>query len=208
MAAGSLTIKALRALEPLAHSRPGRKAKARRPASGPSAAPARGSGAAGEGLPVRRHLARGSGAALLMPGQHRCYEQAPGRRWRHRFAHPRRCRLAPLGAAHWARQHCARAASTLRAPSAAELNLVDPSTGSGHIGLSARKLHRPLRLGHLRGDPPRLLRCLERPDGQIRGHRLNWNQRLGQGQNLGRLVLCNNADPCMTTIWRDRANSP
>jgi transposase len=29
-----------------------------------------------------------------------------------------------------------------------------------------------------------LLRCLERPHGQIRGHRLNWNQRLGTGQNL------------------------
>ncbi len=113
--------------------RPGRKAKARRPASWPSAAPARGSGVAGEGLPVQRHLARGSGAALRMPGQHRCYEQAPGRnqpmrrRWRHRFARPRRCRLAQLDAARWARQHCARAASTLRAPSAPELNLYQVS---------------------------------------------------------------------------------
>jgi hypothetical protein len=33
------------------------------------------------------------------------------------------------------------------------------------------------------------LRCLERPDRQIRGHRINWNQRLGTGQDLGRLVL-------------------
>jgi transposase len=33
-----------------------------------------------------------------------------------------------------------------------------------------------------------LLRCLERPHGQIRGHRLNWNERMGTGQNLGRLV--------------------
>jgi Integrase core domain len=32
------------------------------------------------------------------------------------------------------------------------------------------------------------LRCLERPHGQIRGHRLNWNERMGTGQNLGRLV--------------------
>jgi hypothetical protein len=33
------------------------------------------------------------------------------------------------------------------------------------------------------------LRCLECPDGQIRGHHLNWNKRLGTGQDLGRLVL-------------------
>jgi len=33
------------------------------------------------------------------------------------------------------------------------------------------------------------LRCLERPHGQIRGYRLNWNERMGTGQNLGRLVL-------------------
>jgi hypothetical protein len=32
------------------------------------------------------------------------------------------------------------------------------------------------------------LRCLERPHGQIRGYRLNWNERMGTGQNLGRLV--------------------
>src|ERR1700730_1108567 len=57
------------------------------------------------------------------------------------------------------------------------------------MGLSAQQLSQPLRLGHLRGDPRRLLRCLERPHGQIRGHRLNWNQRLGTGQDLGRLVL-------------------
>jgi len=37
--------------------------------------------------------------------------------------------------------------------------------------------------------PRRLLRCLERPHGQIRGYRLNWNERMGTGQNLGRLVL-------------------
>jgi hypothetical protein len=33
------------------------------------------------------------------------------------------------------------------------------------------------------------LRCLERPDRQISGRRLNRNQRMGKGQNLGRLVL-------------------
>src|ERR1700724_1713712 len=57
------------------------------------------------------------------------------------------------------------------------------------MGLSAQQLSQPLRLGHLRGDTRRLLRCLERPHGQILGHRLNWNQRLGTGQDLGRLVL-------------------
>src|SRR3977135_3914934 len=57
------------------------------------------------------------------------------------------------------------------------------------MGLSAQQLSQPLRLGHLRGDPRRLLRCLERPHGQIRGHRLNWNQRWGTGQDLARLVL-------------------
>src|SRR5208283_1544312 len=57
------------------------------------------------------------------------------------------------------------------------------------MGLSAQQLSQPLRLGHLRGDPRRLLRCLERPHGQIRGHHLNWNERMGTGQNLGRLVL-------------------
>src|SRR6202040_3654544 len=57
------------------------------------------------------------------------------------------------------------------------------------MGLSAQQLSQPLRLGHLRGDPRRLLRCLERPHGQIRGHHLNWNKRLGTGQDLGRLVL-------------------
>src|ERR1019366_10335557 len=31
------------------------------------------------------------------------------------------------------------------------------------MGLSAQQLSQPLRLGHLRGDPRRLLRCLERP---------------------------------------------
>src|SRR5208282_5818710 len=56
------------------------------------------------------------------------------------------------------------------------------------MGLSAQQLSQPLRLGHLRGDPRRLLRCLERPHGQIRGHHLNWNERMGTGQNLGRLV--------------------
>jgi hypothetical protein len=55
--------------------------------------------------------------------------------------------------------------------------------------ISAQQLSQPLRLGHLRGDPRRLLRCLERPHGQIRGHRLNWNERMGTGQNLERLVL-------------------
>ena len=56
------------------------------------------------------------------------------------------------------------------------------------MGLFAQQLSQPLRLGHLRGDPRRLLRCLERPHGQIRGYRLNWNERMGTGQNLGRLV--------------------
>lgn len=31
--------------------------------------------------------------------------------------------------------------------------------------------------------------ALERPYGQIRAHRLNWNQRLGEGQELRRLTL-------------------
>jgi hypothetical protein len=41
-----------------------------------------------------------------------------------------------------------------------------------------------LRLHNTRRGSP----CLECPDGQIRGHHLNWNQRLGKGQNLGQLV--------------------
>jgi hypothetical protein len=56
------------------------------------------------------------------------------------------------------------------------------------MGLSAQQLSQPLSLGHLRGDPRRLLRCLERPHGQIRGHHLNWDERMGTGQDLGRLV--------------------
>ena len=36
------------------------------------------------------------------------------------------------------------------------------------------------------GRSRRLLRSLERPHDQNRGHRLNWNQRLGPGQNFGR----------------------
>jgi hypothetical protein len=31
--------------------------------------------------------------------------------------------------------------------------------------------------------------ALERPYGQIRAHGLNWNQRLGEGQELRRLTL-------------------
>jgi hypothetical protein len=34
-----------------------------------------------------------------------------------------------------------------------------------HLGISARQLPQSLRLGHLRGNPRRVLRCLERPDG-------------------------------------------
>jgi hypothetical protein len=62
---------------------------------------------------------------------------------------------------------------------APELNSVE------NIGLSAQQPSQPLRLGH---DPRRLLRCPERPHGQIRGHRLNWSERMGTGQNLERLV--------------------
>jgi hypothetical protein len=33
------------------------------------------------------------------------------------------------------------------------------------------------------------------PDGQIRGHHLNWNKRLGAGQDLGQSVLGNDRCP-------------
>src|SRR5450759_4522896 len=58
-----------------------------------------------------------------------------------------------------------------------------------HMGLSAQQLSQPLRLGHLRGDPRRLLRCLERPHGKIQRHHLNRNQKMGTGHDLRRLVL-------------------
>src|ERR1035437_6956511 len=57
------------------------------------------------------------------------------------------------------------------------------------MGLSAQQLSQPLRLGHLRGDPRRLLRCLERPHGKIQRHHLNRNQKMGTGHDLRRLVL-------------------
>jgi hypothetical protein len=38
-------------------------------------------------------------------------------------------------------------------PYAPELNSVDPSAGSGHMGLSAQQFSQPLRLGQLQGDP-------------------------------------------------------
>jgi hypothetical protein len=126
---------------------------------------------------INKHLAQTSGRMRRRQG--------------HRPADPRRCGLARRGAAHWARQHRAPATFTPRT-SAPELNATDPSTGSGHLRVSARQLSHPLRLCHRRGDPRRLprcgSRCLDRPDRRIRGHRLNWNQRLGKGQNLGRLV--------------------
>jgi hypothetical protein len=46
-------------------------------------------------------------------------------------------------------------------PYAPELNSVDPSTGSGHLGVSAQQLAQPLRLGNLRGHPRSVLQRLE-----------------------------------------------
>jgi hypothetical protein len=99
-------------------------------------------------------------------------------RRRHRPADPRRCRLARFP------RLPVRDNIVLmpRPPTAPELNSVDPSQGSG-------RLARPRRPGLPRGHPRCVLRRLECPDGQIRGHRVSWNQRLGAGQNLGRLVL-------------------
>src|ERR1019366_979586 len=57
------------------------------------------------------------------------------------------------------------------------------------MGLSAQQLSQPLRLGHLRGDSRRLLRCLERPHGKIQRHHLNRNQKMDTGHDLRRLVL-------------------
>jgi hypothetical protein len=59
----------------------------------------------------------------------------------HRPADPRRCRLAQFAATHRAREYRAPLP-----PYAPELNSVDPSTGSGHMGLSAQQLSQPLRL--------------------------------------------------------------
>ncbi len=156
-------------------------------------------GMAGGGLPVRRHpraaAAPRCACQVSIAAINKHLAQTSGRMRRrqgHRPVDPRRCGLAPFATTHRAREYRGHAASTLRAPSTPELNATDPSAGSGHLGVPARHLSQPLRLCHLRGDPRRALRCgsrrLECPDRQIRGHHLNWNQRLGKSQNLGRLV--------------------
>jgi hypothetical protein len=43
--------------------------------------------------------------------------------------------------------------------------------------------------GQLPGDPRRLLERPGCPNGQIRGHRLHWNQRLGRGQNFAAVAM-------------------
>ena len=133
-------------------------------------------------------------------GQHRGHNQAPGRNhpmrpcWRHRLAH-RRCGPAQFGAAHWAKHIM--------------LCRLPPPRPRG--------MRQTLRQAqdiweYRRGDPRRvlrrLLRCLERPSSHALRHELNRYERMGKGQNLRRLVSGNNADPCLTTIWRDRANCP
>jgi hypothetical protein len=63
----------------------------------------------------------------------------------HRPGDPRRCRLARFAASSHTREYRAHAASSY----APELNSVDPSTGSGYPRISARRLPRSPRLGHL-----------------------------------------------------------
>src|ERR1035437_7605653 len=73
------------------------------------------------------------------------------------------------------------------------------------MGLSAQQLSQPLRLGHLRGDPRRLLRCLERPHGKIQRHHLNRNQKMGTGHDLRRLVL---ETGCAWVVGREVSAQP
>jgi hypothetical protein len=91
-------------------------------------------------------------------------------RRRHRPAVPRRCRLARFPRLP-ARDNIALMPLP---PAAPELNSADPSQGSGRLAL-------PRRPGLPRGHPRCVLRRLECLDGQIRGYRVNWNQRLGAG---------------------------
>jgi len=204
---------ALRALEPLAHS--ARAGKPSTPARICAKRGARGSSATG-GSP-RRSRPRVPAGEAWWNGRRRAAGPAPSARQRRRVAHARSASRPSTSTWHKHLAKCAgvRAIALLildgagwpsspqlivpenivvtsLPPCPPELNSVDLSTGLGHPGVSARHLSQPLRPCHRRGDPRRLprcgSRCLDRPDRRIRGHRLNWNQRMGKGQNLGRLV--------------------
>ncbi len=202
---GELSIphsNALRALEPLAHSARAGKPRHASPHLGGATG-----GSPGRSLPewpAEGYLSGAVRASRRLPGarhrrrpghagsRHRGCEQAPARnqpmrqRQGHRPADPRRRRLARFATTRRAGDYRAHAASALRAR--AEL-------GRPFARLRTYGTIRAAPFSAAASGPPmrpsstRVSRRPECPDRQIRDHRLKWNQRLGPGQNLGRLAL-------------------